>query len=335
MNEFDLTGTILPDDYSEGYSDREATFPSAFKNFLKKSNGEPVQININSDGGSVAAQWEIINAMREYKGKITAVITGVAQSSAGEIFLFADDRRYYDTSSLMLHRSWTYSSGNSIEFRKLSEILDKMDMATASRAAELVGISVDEYVKRLEEGRYYVGDEIAEFDAEKVENKKSSPKKVRKPQKRNKITIDDSAKMLIAACGGLDRNITRENNHFRKGVSMEESKEIIKKTGDSQPGGTQERHESPPRKDELRAERERIAEILELAGGMNTPAAQQAISDGMEAGEFAKQQLLRERQSKPTKSPGIAPLSEPVKTEESIEVEKAAFIAAKIGGGNK
>src|SRR5690606_35796558 len=91
----------------------ETISPQRVISELEKAAGEDVELYINSGGGSVPAGSEIYTALKEYKGKVTSKVTGVA-ASAATFFVLASDEVYVSPlAQMMIHKAATRTEGNS------------------------------------------------------------------------------------------------------------------------------------------------------------------------------------------------------------------------------
>ena len=93
---------------------------------LAEANGEPVEININSYGGSVLGGIAIANAIKKYPGETTCHVLGIAASMASAIACAGKTLKMGQGSFLMIHNPWTYTSGTAEDLRKDAEKLDQM-----------------------------------------------------------------------------------------------------------------------------------------------------------------------------------------------------------------
>lgn len=93
---------------------------------LAEANGEPVEININSYGGSVLGGIAIANAIKKYPGETTCNVLGIAASMASVIACAGKTLKMGQGSYLMIHNPWTYTSGTADDLRKDAEKLDQM-----------------------------------------------------------------------------------------------------------------------------------------------------------------------------------------------------------------
>ncbi len=125
----------------------------------------PLDVRINSFGGSVADGLAIFNALRRYPGEVITHIDGVAYSIASLIAMAGREVRMADNGMLMIHAPWGMAVGNAPEMREMADILDKH--AEAMLASYLRPNGPDAATVRgwLTDGadHYFTAAEAAEF----------------------------------------------------------------------------------------------------------------------------------------------------------------------------
>lgn len=114
-----IDGTIAED----SWWDDDVT-PALFRKELNSGTG-PVTIWINSYGGDVWAAAQIYNMIRDYPGKVTAKIDGIAASAASVIAMACDEVLMSPVSTMMIHNPWTYAWGDSKDFEKVIQQLNE------------------------------------------------------------------------------------------------------------------------------------------------------------------------------------------------------------------
>ena len=102
------------------------TAPNAFRNELKKYDGKPVTVWIDSYGGNVFAAAGIYNALKEHKGGVTVKIDGKAMSAASVIAMAGDDVQMSPVGIMMIHNPLTYVEGDMRDMRKMADVLDSV-----------------------------------------------------------------------------------------------------------------------------------------------------------------------------------------------------------------
>ncbi len=85
----------------------------------------PLDVRINSFGGSVADGVAIYNALRRHDGEVTTHIDGVAYSIASLIAMAGNKVSMASNALMMIHAPWGMMVGNAPELREQAEILDK------------------------------------------------------------------------------------------------------------------------------------------------------------------------------------------------------------------
>lgn len=106
--------------------------PQTMEQALKEANGEDILIQVNSGGGDVFCGITISNLLREYKGKVTAVVHGLCGSAATIALTGADEVYAYDNAMYMIHYASMFVFGyyNANEFIDLAVQLEAFDRST-------------------------------------------------------------------------------------------------------------------------------------------------------------------------------------------------------------
>lgn len=124
MISFNMFGDIIDSEADRWYF-AEVT-PAQVAAFLRNAGGEDVEININSNGGSVTGGIAIANMLNGYSGRVTCNVLGVAASIASVIACAGKTLAMGDGAFLMIHNPWAYTQGTAEDLRKDAETLDKM-----------------------------------------------------------------------------------------------------------------------------------------------------------------------------------------------------------------
>lgn len=99
---------------------------SQFSVDLKALEGKDFDLVINSPGGSVFEGLAVYEMIKNYPGKVTAYINGIAASMGSVIPMAADHVIMGDMSVMMVHNPWTIAGGEAEDFRKAADTLDKL-----------------------------------------------------------------------------------------------------------------------------------------------------------------------------------------------------------------
>lgn len=101
----------------------EATSPNTVNKVLSEANGEEIEVEINSGGGSVFAGSEIYTALKSYSGNVVVKIVGLAASAASVIAMAGNKVIMSPTAQMMIHNVSSYSAGDYRDMEHTAEIL--------------------------------------------------------------------------------------------------------------------------------------------------------------------------------------------------------------------
>nr|WP_207794470.1 head maturation protease, ClpP-related [Clostridium botulinum] len=128
----------------------DSTCPRDIEESLNKAKkNEEIEVIINSGGGSVFAGSEIYSLLKEYRGKITGKIVGLAASATSVIAMGCDILKISPTAQLMIHRASMISAGNSEDFAKGAEVLEGIDKSIANAYILKTGLKQDELLDMM------------------------------------------------------------------------------------------------------------------------------------------------------------------------------------------
>src|SRR5690348_8855388 len=85
----------------------------------------PIDLHINSEGGSVFDGLAIYNALRNHSKPVTAYIDALAASAASFIAMAASRIVIAKNASMMIHDAIGFAYGNAADMRALAELLDE------------------------------------------------------------------------------------------------------------------------------------------------------------------------------------------------------------------
>jgi len=96
---------------------------------LRSLEGKAVTVNINSPGGDLFEGLTIYNQLREYPGKVTVKILGLAASAASIIAMSGDEIQIGRSAFLMIHNTWGMAVGHRHDFADMAEKMAPFDLA--------------------------------------------------------------------------------------------------------------------------------------------------------------------------------------------------------------
>lgn len=141
-----LKGPLISNNSQEVYDyyGMEAASAKSITEQFPEDNSDIV-LEVNSNGGLVTVGSEIYTALRNYKGKVTAEITGMAASAASVAVMGADKVVMSPTAQMMVHKAlFNWVSGNSDDLDKASNALKSSDKAIVNAYVAKTGLSEDE-----------------------------------------------------------------------------------------------------------------------------------------------------------------------------------------------
>jgi ATP-dependent protease ClpP protease subunit len=175
-NEIDMYDIIGEGLYTQGVT------LNYVSNGLKKANKGDVVVNINSAGGDMFEGLAIYNLLKEYEGRVTVKIMGMAASAASIIAMAGDDIEIGESAFFMIHNAWSVAIGNKNDFTKAADDFAKFDDAMALIYSKKTGKDYDEIVSMMDDETWISGkdsvdmgfatsllddDDISEVDSDK------------------------------------------------------------------------------------------------------------------------------------------------------------------------
>lgn len=91
------------------------------------ANGEDINLNISSPGGSVVDGLAMADIISMYPGKVNTLGFGLVASIATIPLLSGSTVRMTENSFFMIHRPWSMATGTSSDLNQTAEVLDKME----------------------------------------------------------------------------------------------------------------------------------------------------------------------------------------------------------------
>ncbi|AAL97425.1 TPA: head maturation protease, ClpP-related [Streptococcus pyogenes] len=146
-----LKGPLIANNSQEVYDyyGMEATSAKSIINQLPEDSSDII-LEVNSNGGLVTVGSEVYTALRNYKGKVTAEITGMAASAASVAVMGADKVVMSPTAQMMVHKAlFNWVAGNSDDLDKASNALKSSDKAIVNAYVAKTGLSEDEIMNLM------------------------------------------------------------------------------------------------------------------------------------------------------------------------------------------
>ncbi|NCH00371.1 Clp protease ClpP [Cronobacter malonaticus] len=134
----------------------EGVTASRIAGALRSLNGEDVMVNINSPGGDMFEGLAIYNLLREYDGKVTVKVLGLAASAASIIAMAGDEVQIGRGAFLMIHNCWVYAMGNRHDLAQIATDMAPFDKAMSDIYQARSGLDAAT-VDKMMDGETYIG----------------------------------------------------------------------------------------------------------------------------------------------------------------------------------
>ena len=144
---FDVIGA---DWYGEGVT------ASRIAGALRAIGGSDVTVNINSPGGDMFEGLAIYNLLREYEGKVTVKVLGLAASAASIIAMAGDEVQIGRGAFLMIHNCWVCAMGNRHDLAQVAADMEPFDKAMNDIYGARTGLSA-EVIEAMMNAETYIG----------------------------------------------------------------------------------------------------------------------------------------------------------------------------------
>lgn len=140
--------------YFDGYIAQESWFedditPKQFKTELTASDGD-ITVWLNSPGGDVFAASQIYTMLKEYKGKVTIKIDGLAASAASVIAMAGDEVLMSPVGLMMIHNPATLIFGEAVDLQSGIEMLNEVKTSIINAYEQKTGLSRNAISKMMD-----------------------------------------------------------------------------------------------------------------------------------------------------------------------------------------
>jgi ATP-dependent protease ClpP protease subunit len=117
----------------------------------------PIDLHINSEGGSVFDGLAIYNALRNHSQPVTAYVDALAASAASFIAMAASKVIIAKNASMMIHDAIGFAMGNAADMRALAELLDESSETIAELYDDHAGGGVSKWRDLMKAETWYRG----------------------------------------------------------------------------------------------------------------------------------------------------------------------------------
>ncbi|MTI71082.1 MAG: Clp protease ClpP [Firmicutes bacterium] len=131
--------------YFDGYIAQDSWFedditPKQFKAELSDGNGD-ISVWLNSPGGDVFAASQIYTMLKEYEGKVTVKIDGLAASAASVIAMSGDEIHMSPVAMMMIHNPSTVIFGEAEDLKSGISMLSEVKESIINAYEQKTGLS--------------------------------------------------------------------------------------------------------------------------------------------------------------------------------------------------
>lgn len=123
----------------------------------------PVEVHINSMGGSVWEGLAIYQALREHPHNVSVVIDGLAASAASFIAMAGTTIEIGAAAHMMIHNASAYGSGDADAFEAQAKMLRNCTEAIAGLYAKRTGGDVADFIAAMAAETWYIGQQAVDI----------------------------------------------------------------------------------------------------------------------------------------------------------------------------
>ena len=165
-NEAEYSELFIYGDIMSYKWDDSDVVPQDIADFLKELDGKAkLNIYINSGGGSVFAGLAIYNQLKRHAAEKTVYVDGLAASIASVIAMCGSKLVIPSNAFLMIHKAWSWTMGNSTDFRKAADDLERIDEGILNVYKENLaeGVDIDTVKELVNAETWLTGEEAAKY----------------------------------------------------------------------------------------------------------------------------------------------------------------------------
>ena len=325
MAKVQIKGPIVSNDVKWIYDwfEMDATSPRDVEKALMDANGDDLEVEINSGGGSVYAGSEIYTALKDFKGKKTVKIVGIAASAASVIAMSGDVVKISPTAQFMIHNVSSYAEGDYRDMEHQAEVLKSHNKSIANAYILKTGIEQEKLLDLMNQETWLNAQQAKEYGfVDEV--------------------MFDEGNQLVASSGGSAmlppevvskiRNLIKQPNHSLEtgqsaGLNNAQSTQLSQEPAQPQPANTQ--------KEEGKLEIKNVDELRQhfpdLVAQVEATAKAEGEKDGVTKGATAERQRIQSiDEIANTVDPALVAKA---KYNEPMTAEALAFAALKADAG--
>ena len=152
-----IKGVIVMNDdkWIYDYFGIEATSPNMIHGAIESADGEELEVEINSGGGSVFAGSEIYTALKAYEGNVITKVVGLAASAASVIAMAGKKVLMSPTAQIMVHNVSSCTGGDYRDMEHMAEVLKSANDTIANAYRIKTGKSQEELLDLMDKETWF------------------------------------------------------------------------------------------------------------------------------------------------------------------------------------
>ncbi|MDI3234184.1 Clp protease ClpP [Exiguobacterium antarcticum] len=156
-----IKGPIIPtsSQWIYDYFEMEAVSPKRVADLIEQANGEPLDVEINSGGGSVFDASEIYYALKNYAGDVVVTIVGLAASAASVIAMAGKNVRIAPTAQMMIHNASTIQAGDYRDMQHTADFLKNTNKTITAAYRLKSGKTDEELLALMDEETWFTAEQ--------------------------------------------------------------------------------------------------------------------------------------------------------------------------------
>lgn len=164
MKIINIKGCLIPQEDKWIYDWFEYPYTCAedINRTLLEANGEDIEVIVNSPGGSVYVGSEIYTSLKDYPGKSTGKIVGIAASAASVAIMGVDECLISPTAQMMIHNASTQACGDYREMDKTSEVLQTVNKSILNAYKLKTGLEDEEIKNLMDQETWFTAEQAKE-----------------------------------------------------------------------------------------------------------------------------------------------------------------------------
>lgn len=168
-----LDGVICDDDFLAWLYDGVSA--KAFREELNSGEGD-ITVWIHSEGGDCFAAAAIYNALKEYRGKVTVKIDGIAASAASVVAMAGDVVEISPVGLIMIHNPWTGAVGDSAEMKTVAQMLDDVKETIINAYEQKTKLPREQIAQMMDDETFFHAQKAVEYGfADKIIGEETAP----------------------------------------------------------------------------------------------------------------------------------------------------------------